>query len=206
LIKNGDLTLDENSEITKQQFVDQFEQFGLAEDIIRVTTDENFRTNPLGKINPFEMNVIDKRLRPDGFPGSIVIEHFRSTGIRDGPRPREGAYNFGQKSCNPNLERWDKDSVKCFASVWDNEDKPYECLGSKCAPSNDVNGEERPDSCSSQDAGFEKCESALYHSIDNLRKAFGTPRGTEATISDTDWKALWIDSTYPPNFKPNSKQ
>jgi hypothetical protein len=203
MLKNGDLKLDVNNEITGTRLLEEMGKFGIDGKIRDNTVSDNFGGLPglLKTINPFAMDVIrsPSRLAPRD---THVIEHFRSTGIREGGGAH--AYDFGKQQCNPGSERWNKHSVRCFANVWDHEEGSnpmHECMARQCVFSNDVNEAQRPRGCSAQDAGFEKCHSALYDSIDNLRKVFGTPPGSEATISDADWKALWLDGKYPAHFR-----
>jgi len=167
--------------------------------------------NLLGKINPFDLNVIDLPPRPDGFSprgtgrqDSVVKEHFRSTGIRDGP-PNEEAYDRAKRICSPNADIWDKNNIECFAGVWDHEVPISESPTG--FQSNDVNEDARPSGCGPDDSGKDSCPSALYDSIDNLRRAFGTPRNSEyAVISNSDFRAVWLNSEYPPGFQPLSRQ
>jgi hypothetical protein len=207
-LQNGNGIMDRaNPHITGAELLLQMEKFGVDQKIRDATVDDNFAgfrdiTKP---IDVFAMNVITAP-RSRAPVGTVVKEHFRSTGIRDGPRPNVQAYDFGKQQCNPTGRRWDKDSVRCFANVWDHEENPqHHCLSGRCEPTNDVNEDMRPKTCSPRDAGVEKCDSALYHSIDNLRKVFGAPRGDDATVSERDWKALWIDSKYPAGFTPGRR-
>jgi hypothetical protein len=210
MIKNGDLTLDlahpMMSGLELLQAMENFySTYGLDTKIVKQTVKGNFGVD-LGKyFNPFAMEGVNKA------PGEAAPEHFRSTGIREGDG--EPAYEHGKHWCNPNGERWNKYSVECFANVWDHEpgyDEQHHCIAGPggCVRAHDVNEAARPKNddgsirCHEWDAGKPNCDSALYGSIDNLRKTFGTPPGDDATISDTDWKALWLDSKYPPHFTP----
>ena len=82
LVKNGDLVPDVNGMITKQQTFNAMLNVGISEKAAKETTNGNFDhlTGPK-LINVYRMNTIKAVGRPD-LPGAL--EHFRSTGIRDG--------------------------------------------------------------------------------------------------------------------------
>ena len=95
LVKNGDLVPDAAGMITKQQTFDALMHVGISKKVATETTDANFdHLDDPKQLNVFRMNTINADGTPDP-PGPL--EHFRSTGIRDGgnqPQPDAGRYAF----------------------------------------------------------------------------------------------------------------
>ena len=122
-MRNGDLFPNAAGVITKQQTFDALMHVGISKKVATETTDANFdHLDDPKQLNVFRMNTVNN----DG-PGdpSGPIEHFRSTGIRDGgnnPQPNStknglslikfsssygslGSVRPGQKLNNSN-KRW----------------------------------------------------------------------------------------------------
>ena len=115
LVKNGDLVPNAYGMIHKQQTRDALLRVGISEKVARETTNANFdHLSGLKELNVFRMNTVstmsDREPDPPG-----PLEHFRSTGIREGSptrgRPdwelsRRGSwpsvsrFNFMERECN----------------------------------------------------------------------------------------------------------
>ena len=95
LVKNGDLVPNAAGMITKQQTFDALMHVGISKKVATETTDANFdHLDDPKQLNVFRMNTVNDAGTPDP-PGPL--EHFRSTGIRDGgnqPQPDAGRYTF----------------------------------------------------------------------------------------------------------------
>ena len=93
LVKNGDLVPDAAGMITKQQTFDALMHVGISRKVATETTDAHFDHLPSPKrLNVFFMNTVNNQ-GPADPPGAL--EHFRSTGIRDGgnnPQPNATSY------------------------------------------------------------------------------------------------------------------
>ena len=93
LVRNGDLVPNAAGMITKQQTFDALMHVGISKKVATETTDVNFdHLEDPKQLNVFRMNTVNTEGMPDP-PGPL--EHFRSTGIRDGgnhPRPDAGRY------------------------------------------------------------------------------------------------------------------
>ena len=89
LVKNGDLVPNAAGMITKQQTFDALMHVGVSRHVATETTNANFdHLDDPKQLNVFRMNTIN-----DGTPDPPgPREHFRSTGIRDGPQPRAVIY------------------------------------------------------------------------------------------------------------------
>jgi hypothetical protein len=81
--------------ITKQQTFDALMHVGISKKVATETTDVNFdHLEDPKQLNVFRMNTVNTEGMPDP-PGPL--EHFRSTGIRDGgnhPQPDAARYAF----------------------------------------------------------------------------------------------------------------
>ena len=89
MVKNGDLVPDAAGTITKQQTFDALMHVGVSRRVAEETTNANFDHLPWWsrRLNVFRMNTVNNH-GPSDPPGAL--EHFRSTGIRDGgnnPQP-----------------------------------------------------------------------------------------------------------------------
>ena len=95
LVRNGDLVPNAAGMITKQQTFDALMHVGISKKVATETTDANFdHLDDPKQLNVFRMNTINTDGTPDP-PGPL--EHFRSTGIRDGgnhPQPDADRYEF----------------------------------------------------------------------------------------------------------------
>ena len=94
-MRNGDLVPNAAGMITKQQTFDALMHVGISKKVATETTDANFdHLDDPKQLNVFRMNTINTDGTPDP-PGPL--EHFRSTGIRDGgnhPQPDADRYAF----------------------------------------------------------------------------------------------------------------
>ena len=95
LVKNGDLVPDAAGMITKQQTFDALMHVGISKKVATETTDANFdHLDEPKQLNVFRMNTINNDGTPDP-PGPL--EHFRSTGIRDGGnQPQPDAVRYAE--------------------------------------------------------------------------------------------------------------
>ena len=98
LVKNGDLVPNAAGMITKQQTFDALMHVGISRKVATETTDAHFDHLPSPKrLNVFFMNTVNNQ-GPADPPGAL--EHFRSTGIRDGgnnPQPDAARYDIFQQ-------------------------------------------------------------------------------------------------------------
>ena len=94
-MRNGDLVPNAAGMITKQQTFDALMHVGISKKVATETTDVNFdHLEDPKQLNVFRMNTVNTEGMPDP-PGPL--EHFRSTGIRDGgnhPQPDPARYAF----------------------------------------------------------------------------------------------------------------
>ena len=95
MVKQGDLVPDAAGMITKQQTLDALLHVGVSRRVAEATTNDNFDHLPWWsrRLNVFQMNTVNNH-GPSDPPGAL--EHFRSTGIRDGgnnPQPDALRYN-----------------------------------------------------------------------------------------------------------------
>ena len=99
MVKNGDLVPDAAGMITKQQTFDALLHVGVSRKVTEETTNANFDHLPWWsrRLNVFRMNTVNNH-GPSDPPGAL--EHFRSTGIRDGgnnPQPDAARYDIFQQ-------------------------------------------------------------------------------------------------------------
>ena len=197
-MRNGDLIPDQAGMITKQQTVHALLQVGISKKVVTETTDANFDhlAGPK-RMNVFRMNTVNNFGAADP-PGPL--EHFRSTGIRDGgnnPQPNSGGYDFFDKCAQfdamPNTFS-SEDIRNCSTLIWDHETRDSTCGGGSCdffflpakLPSNDINADTRPGTCGPLDSGPELCPSRLHGAIIFLHEEFGTPTGESAEMPRED--------------------
>ena len=87
LVKHHDLIVDCDGFASKRQVREALLRIGISGKAVRETTDANFDHLPGDddekRLNLFAMNTI--RTLHGGSPKDGAVEHFRSTGIRDGP-------------------------------------------------------------------------------------------------------------------------
>uniref|UniRef100_A0A7S4AXN5 Uncharacterized protein n=1 Tax=Chrysotila carterae TaxID=13221 RepID=A0A7S4AXN5_CHRCT len=143
------------------------------------------------------MNVVDAQSStPAGDQTKIATEHFRSTGIRDADEPQEDLFSiFASKA--DTFDRWTSTELIEAIGQFDHEQNSD-------VLSNDVFEPARPMDCAPGDSGLPQCDSALYGSITNLLKEFGTPTGDAAQMVKTDMRRLWMAAQYPPDFAARS--
>ena len=189
LVKNGDLTPDPAGMITKQQTFDALLHVGISRKVATETTDANFDhlLDDPKSMNVFRMNTVNTGSDGPDPPGPL--EHFRSTGIRDGgndPKPNENRYgHFGACAAFDNMsDTFSRVDIRdCATLVWDHERfGGFPQFPPAILPSNDINKHKRPTTCGELDSGFELCPSQLHGSIIFLHEEFGTPTGENAKM------------------------
>jgi len=194
-VKSGLLVPDADGLITREQTLAAFLAQGVPEDIAVATTNGNFFSAACEvcppTIDPFEMNVMgqgDVSSPPQG-----PQEHFRSTGIREGPHggPEEGVFLFGEAVCLGGKAAWTRDDVECFTDLWDREQG---CSG--IAFSNDVDELKRPEGCMMCESRKRNpaCQSALFDTIMFMFESFKTDADS---FEKEAFRAMWIDLEFP---------
>jgi hypothetical protein len=217
LVRNGDLVPDAAGRILKQQTFQALLNVGISEKVARETTDANFNHLPEPKaLNVFRMNTVKHGMPDPNGP----LEHFRSTGIRDGTVP--GVFRYGPfNACAAYSGEEDifdhEDIENCANLVWDNE--RFGGFGSLPAvlPSNDVLESKRPPHCEPSDSGLSGCDasdpardvrpccrSQLHGAINFMFQEFGTPTGRDARLGRSEMRALWLEAEYPAAFAARS--
>merc|ERR1712151_775977 len=197
LFKNGDLVPDGEGLVTKQETFEALLRVGISASVARQTTDANFQ--PSGRrINILKMNTISDTRRAKDSEGPI--EHFRSTGMRDDTGPEnfneaEQKFKFQEKICLDDEETvYSHAHIDCVAIVWDREFTNVK--------SNDVNEDLR--TCNKFQSGPHDCPSQLHGALHFMHQEFGSPTGVNALVSKNDFRGMWLDATYPPDFLARS--
>merc|ERR1712187_537457 len=195
LFKNGDLVPDGEGRVTKQETFEALLRVGVSASVARQTTDENFKPSDR-RINILKMNTVSvsdsRRAKdPEG-----PIEHFRSTGMRDDTGPgnfneAEQKFKLQEKICLDNEEtEYSHAHIDCVAIVWDREFTNVK--------SNDVNEDLR--TCNKWQSGPHDCPSQLHGALHFMHHEFGSPTGVNALVSKNDFRGMWLNATYPPDF------
>ena len=202
-MRNGDLIPDQAGMITKQQTVHALLQVGISKKVVTETTDANFDHLAAPKrMNVFRMNTINNFGAADP-PGPL--EHFRSTGIRDGgdnPQPNLGRYVHFERCAafDGSPDSFSSEDISsCATLVWDHETRFDVSSLPAVLPSNDINEDKRPNgtcgsldsgpdncTCGSLDSGPDNCPSQLHGAIIFLHEEFGTPTGESAEMPRED--------------------
>merc|ERR1712151_1280878 len=55
-------------------------------------------------------------------------------------------------------------------------------------------------SCKKWQSGPHNCPSQLHGALHFMHQEFGSPTGVSASVSKKDFRGMWLDATYPPNF------
>ena len=202
---------------------------GISKKVAEETTRDNF--DHIGGADP-ELNVFQMNTVGGGDPPG-PREHFRSTGIRDGPNPNNGVYAFFDACADFDEQSGfsTTDITECATLVWDHDSFRTSSGLPAQLPSNDLCDENSPvatgcpgivpskrppkcprgasglTGCDSEDATKDVepcCLSQLHGAITFMFQEFGTPTGEGAFMSRSDMRALWIDSIYPPDFAARS--
>ena len=229
VVKNEDLVPDIYGMVSKQETFEALMRVGISEKVARETTDANFDHLQVKQINVFRMNTHKASGQPDA-PGAL--EHFRSTGIRDGLTPNAEKYQAYEACAAYDVrfggsadELSTRDIEECANLVWDHE--RFEGFAAKPnslpaeLESNDVLEAKRPAKCPKTASGLSGCDpqcsasdcprdvapccrSQLHGAINFMHQELGTPTGPNAVMSVTDSSNAWLHGTYPPPFAARS--
>lgn len=203
MIRNGDLIPDKRGEIKNKQTRKALMRIGISQAVAVETTRANFKSKLCPtcpkRIDPFQMNTI-----PDGAkmvsPPGRAQEHFRSTGIRDGPVPHVGRWNFAEQMCLGDAPNWRLKNNMCIAKTWDTEVQKKGQV-----PSNDVETSKRPPNCRGpKTSGQANCPSQIYGGINFFFQEFATPTGVKGKIPKDEYTRLWLHGEYPSGFAARS--
>ena len=181
------------------------------------------------QINVYRMNTLKTSGHPD--PAG-ALEHFRSTGIRDGLVPNARKYEAYERCAAYDIrfggradEFSTRDIEQCANLVWDREFFEGFAPQPNALPaeleSNDVLESKRPAKCPKTASGLSGCDpqcsakdcprdvvpccrSQLHGAINFMHQEFGTPTGPNAVMAVDDARSLWLNGTYPPDFEARS--
>lgn len=211
LVKDGSLVPRVDGTVNMKQVLVAFAQFGVSMDFANRTTSTNFRgtvcpTCPV-RVNLFHgVNVFPTRDLSIKKKHTVIHEHYRSTGIREGGG-NESRLLFAQRQCAPNGNWTTSAAVVCMTNVFDRD--PGCSYGNTLLASDDVDTAQRPTGCCTdiqQDqvccegkAQNPQCSSAMHtvtKAVFNMLKDVNTE-----TISSGDWRRFWINMEPPVDSK-----
>lgn len=218
LVKHRDLIVDCDGFASKRRVREALLRIGISGKVVRETTDANFDHLPgdddQKRLNLFAMNTI--RTLHGGSPTDGAVEHFRSTGIRDGPNgPDAQRYAlFDAKRQSRGV--WTQFDVSRAIAAFDVDPGHLNIYGENVT-SNDVNDDHaaRPTCAPGESVhttslltgdpnADEACASNLHGAISFMFQEFGTPTGPNARLTQAQMRALYLFSEYPPAFKRRS--
>jgi len=220
LIKHRDLVVDCDGFVSKRQVREALLRIGISGKVVRETTDANFDhlsgDDDSKRLNLFAMNTIRPPTLHGGSPTDGAVEHFRSTGIRDGLNgPDAERYAlFDSKRQRPDV--WTQFDVSRAIATFDVDPGHLNIYGQNIT-SNDINDDHAARlTCAPGESvrtaslltgepdADDPCASNLHGAISFMYQEFGTPTGPNARLAPADLRALWLQSDYPPGFRRRS--